>query len=151
MKLKIYSLHYIRKGVLCMSNCDKDFFRFWCYKVLPLVYDDSLSYYEILCKVVDYINNLIETDKVQNADIEKLKKEVQEVQNWINNFDTSYAESIIAQYLATMIFVTISDSGYIIYNIPKHWGSITFNTTGLDIGNNIGVGNYDYGHLVLSY
>ena len=134
-----------------MNNCDKDFFRFWCYKVLPLVYDDSLSYYEILCKVVDYINNLIETDKVQNDGIEKLKKEVQEVQKWIDNFDTSYAESIIAQYLATMIFVTISDSGYIIYNTPKHWESITFNTTGLDIDNNIGVGNYDYGHLVLSY
>ena len=134
-----------------MVNCDKDFFRFWCYKVLPLVYDDSLSYYEILCKVVDYINNLIETDKVQSADIEKLKQEVQEVQKWIDNFDTSYAESIIAQYLATMIFVTISDDGYIIYNIPRNWHSITFNTTGLDIGNNIGVGNYDYGHLVLSY
>jgi hypothetical protein len=134
-----------------MNNCDKEFFRFWCYKVLPLVYDDSLSYYEILCKVVDYINNLIETDKVQNADIEKLKQEVQEIQKWIDNFDTSYAESIIAQYLATMIFVTISDEGFIIYNIPKNWSSITFNTTGLDIENNIGVGNYDYGHLVLSY
>lgn len=134
-----------------MVNSDGDFFRFWCYKVLPLVYDDSLSYYEILCKMVTYINNLIETDKLQNDDIDKLKKELQSVQNWINNFDTSYAESIIAQYLATMIFVTISDEGYIIYTIPKNWECITFNTTGLDIGNNIGVGNYDYGHLVLSY
>lgn len=134
-----------------MINHDKDFFRFWCYKVLPLVYDDSLSYYEILCKMVTYINNLIETDKVQNDEINKLKQEVQKVQNWINNFDTSFAESIIAQYLATMIFVTISDEGYMIYTIPKNWGCITFNTTGLDIGNYIGVGNYDYGHLVLSY
>lgn len=134
-----------------MDNCNKDFFRFWCYKVLPLVYDDSLSYYEILCKVVDYINNLIETDKVQNADIQNLKQQLKEVQKWIDNFDTSYAESIIAKYLATMIFVTISDEGYIIYSIPKNWESITFNTTGLDIENNIGVGNYDYGHLVLSY
>ena len=134
-----------------MDNCDRDFFRFWCYKVLPLVYDDSLSYYEILCKMVDYINNLIETDKLQNDEIDKLKQDVQTVQNWINNFNTSYAESIIAQYLATMIFVTISDEGYIIYTIPKNWEIITFNTTGLDIGNNIGVGNYDYGHLVLSY
>ena len=50
-----------------------------------------------------------------------------------------------------MIFVTISDEGYIIYTIPKNWESITFNTTGLDIENNIGVGIYDYGHLVLSY
>ena len=134
-----------------MNNSDNEFFRFWCYKVLPLVYDDSLSYYEILCKVVDYINNLIETDKVHGADIEKLKQEVQEIHKWLDNYDTSYAESIIAQYLATMIFVTISDEGYIIYTIPKNWSSITFNTTGLDIENNIGVGNYDYGHLVLSY
>ena len=134
-----------------MSNCDNEFFRLWCYKVLPLVYDDSLSYYEILCKMVDYINNLIETDKLQNDEINKLKQEIQTVQNWIDNFNTSFAENVIAQYLATMIFVTISDKGYIIYNIPKHWESITFNTTGLDIGNNIGVGDYDYGHLVLSY
>ena len=31
-------------------------FRFWCQKVLPAVYDDSLSYYELLCKVVEYLN-----------------------------------------------------------------------------------------------
>ena len=134
-----------------MNDCDRDFFRFWCYKVLPLVYDDSLSYYEILCKMVTYINNLIETDKLQNDEIDKLKHQLQTVQNWINNFDTSYAESVIARYLATMIFVTISDEGYIIYTIPKNWVCITFNTTGLDIVNNIGVGDYDYGHLVLSY
>ena len=35
-------------------------FRFWCQKVLPLVYDDSLSYYEVLCKVVQYLNKVIE-------------------------------------------------------------------------------------------
>ena len=35
-------------------------FRFWCQKVLPLVYDNSLSYYELLCKVVDYLNKVIE-------------------------------------------------------------------------------------------
>lgn len=101
--------------------------------------------------MVTYINNLIQTDKVQNDEITKLKQQVQVVQNWIDNFNTSFAEGVIAQYLATMIFVTISDEGYIIYTIPRNWESITFNTTGLDIENNIGVGNYDYGHLVLSY
>lgn len=34
--------------------------RFYCQKVLPLVYDDSLSYYEVLCKVVNKINELID-------------------------------------------------------------------------------------------
>lgn len=126
-------------------------FRFWCFKVLPLVYDDELSYYEVICKCVDYINNLIENDKAISNDVEQLKQEMKQVQEWIDNYDTSFAESIIREYLATMIFVTISDSGYIVYNIPANWQCITFNTTGLDIGNNIGVGNYDYGHLVLSY
>lgn len=32
---------------------------FWSQKVLPLVYDDSLSYYEVLCKVTSKINELI--------------------------------------------------------------------------------------------
>lgn len=34
-------------------------FRFWCQKALPLVYDDSLSYYEVLCKMADYMNNFM--------------------------------------------------------------------------------------------
>ena len=126
-------------------------FRFWCFKVLPLVYDDELSNYEVICKCVDYINNLIENDKAISNDVEQLKQEMKQVQEWIDNYDTSFAESIIREFLATMIFVTISDSGYIVYNIPANWQSITFNTTSLDIENNIGVGNYDYGHLVLSY
>lgn len=33
-------------------------FRFWCQKVLPAVYDESLSYYELLNKVVDYLNTM---------------------------------------------------------------------------------------------
>lgn len=33
--------------------------RFWSQKVLPLVYDDSLSYYEVLCKVTDKLNEVI--------------------------------------------------------------------------------------------
>ena len=35
-------------------------FKFWCQKILPLVYDDSLSYVETLYKVVDYLNKVIE-------------------------------------------------------------------------------------------
>ena len=130
-------------------------FRFWCYKVLPLVYDDSLSYYEILCKVVKYINDLIDQDKVIGDTLESLQQALTEVQNWIKNFDTSYLEKLIAQYLAKMIYVYISDAGYIIYFIPETWEDIQFNTTGLDISNdelsgNGHVANYDYGHLVLS-
>lgn len=122
-------------------------FRFWCYKVLPLVYDDSLSYYEVLCKVVDYINKLIEQDRVFGEEIEEVKRELSVVQNWINNFDTSYAEEIIASAIATMIFVEINNEGYFVYYIPETWDDIKFNTTGLDII----IPDTEYGRLVLSY
>lgn len=130
-------------------------FRFWCQKVLPLVYDDSLSYYEVLCKVVNYINNLIGTNNEIIKYVDELKAELKVVQDWIDNFDTSFAESIIREYLATMIFVEISDAGYFIYYIPETWNDVSFNTTGLDISNeelsdNGHVANYEYGRLVLS-
>lgn len=231
---------------------DLPIFKFWCQKVLPLVYDQSLSYYEVLCKVVDYINHLIEDDKILlsqievlqgemkvvqqwiidariewvhdninnintavadikawiesariewvhdninalnthvaeidawiehanidqvhtdilelfnsvkninnwiddfdgvtvKADISTLKDKVAALEKWVDDFDTSYAEEIIRDHLATMIFVEINDSGYIVYNIPEQWSDITFNTTGLDI---ILPLQPEYGHLVLSY
>ena len=126
---------------------DLKYFRFWCYKVLPLVYDDSLSYYEVLCKVVDYINNLIDQDKIFADEIAQLQNELVVVQDWIKNFRTDYAEKIIRDYLATMIFIEISDSGYIVYYIPQSWKDIEFNTTGLDIE----IPNTDNNRLVLSY
>lgn len=130
-------------------------FRFWCYKILPLVYDDSLSYYEILCKVVKYINDLIDQDKVIGDELDSMQKALNEVQDWIKNFDASYLENLIKQYLANMIYVYINSSGHIIYYIPETWNDIQFNTTGLDIsneqlGDNEHIANYDYGHLVLS-
>lgn len=128
--------------------CKTHYFEMWCYKVLPLVYDESLSYYEILCKVVKYINNLIDQDKIIGNELNDLKKELDAVNKWIDDFDTSYIEKIVTQYLSTMIFVEISNSGYIIYNIPENWESITFNTTGLDITLDL---QPEYGHLVLSY
>lgn len=123
-------------------------FRFWCQKVLPLVYDDSLSYYEVLCKVVDYLNHVISDTNEVIENVEELEAELSTVQEWIDNFDTSYAEQIIEEHLATMIFVEISDAGYFVYYIPESWEDITFNTTGLDIQLEM---QPEYGHLVLSY
>lgn len=123
------------------------YFYFWCYKVLPLVYDQSLSYYEVLCKVVKYINDLIDQDKIIGEELSGIKSDLETVQQWIDNFDASFVEEIIKSYLATMIFVEINDEGYIVYYIPEKWEDITFNTTGLDII----ISGTEYGRLVLSY
>ena len=123
-------------------------FRFWCQKVLPLVYDDSLSYYEVLCKVVDYINNIIKDMQTTDTEITELQNEIKQIKMWIENFATTEVEKLIAEQIATMIFVEISNAGYIIYHIPEQWEDITFNTTGLDIM----LADYpEYGRLVLSY
>lgn len=42
---------------------------FSCNKVLPLVYSDALSYYEVLCKVTEKLNSVI---KVTNAIVDEL-------------------------------------------------------------------------------
>lgn len=68
------------------------FFR--CHKILPLVYDESLSYYEVLCKVaasvnetIDAVNNLNDNVTDLNSRVNVLTDEVNEIANEINNFE----------------------------------------------------------------
>ena len=61
-------------------------FRFWCQKVLPLVYDDSLSYYELLCKVVDYLNKVIEDVNTLADDVEEFERLFIELRDYVNNY-----------------------------------------------------------------
>lgn len=61
-------------------------FRFWCQKTLPLVYDDSLSYYELLCKVVNYINNLITDVAAAEDNVDKLLTAYNQLQEYVNNY-----------------------------------------------------------------
>ena len=77
-------------------------FRFWCQKVLPLAYDDSLSYYELLCKVVCKLNELAEnqnnlSDEIKQvaADLDDFKNQVPgmieaKVQEWLDNYITTH-------------------------------------------------------------
>lgn len=125
-------------------------FKFWCQKVLPLVYDDSLSYYEVLCKVVDYLNNIIEGDISFVVDVEEIKQDIAEIKEWIANFNEDeireMAEQAIEESLAAMIWVDISTNGYIVYHIPNGWSGVVFNTAGVDID----VPDVEYGTLILT-
>ena len=122
-------------------------FKFWCQHVLPLVYDDSLSYYELLCKVIHYINDMVDGLNLASEDIAELQEEISEIQYKLDNFDTEFIDVWLKEHLASMIFVEINDDGYIVYYIPDSWEEITFNTTGLDIY----ISGVDSNHLVLSY
>lgn len=102
------------------------YFRFWCHKVLPLVYDNSLSYYELLCKIMRYLGDLIE-------DIDKMKENIQslkdafdalkfyvdnyfdnlDIQNEVNNYFDSLKESgEIEAILTAAAQHTLADTSY---------------------------------------
>lgn len=74
-------------------------FRFWCQKVLPLVYDDSLSYYETLCRVVDKLNEVIENSGTAYVDeqIEALRKELIDLIQQTSAADREYTEQEVAK------------------------------------------------------
>jgi hypothetical protein len=56
-------------------------FKFYCQKVLPLVYDESLSYYEVLCKLTDYMNTMFETQENYEAALAQLNIQQQNLSN----------------------------------------------------------------------
>lgn len=72
-------------------------FRFWCQKVLPAVYDDSLSYYELLCKVVDYLNKVMEDDV---AVVELVNQLEQDMEHY---FDTLNVQEEVNNKLDAMV------------------------------------------------
>lgn len=68
-------------------------FRFWCQKVLPLVYDNSLSYYELLCKVVDYLNKTMEDVNTAVEDVDNLYGAFGNLQNHVNASETALLQA----------------------------------------------------------
>ena len=118
-------------------------------KVIPLVYDDSLSYYEILCKVKDKLNEVITNNNAIVEGLEGLDDAVsilrQDVDKLMSgDFDAILMEAITR--LIKMVFFGLTDSGYFVAYIPESWDDITFNTTQYDIESDV-----EFGHLVLSY
>lgn len=61
-------------------------FKFWCQKVLPLVYDDSLSYYEVLNKMVVYLNQVIDNINADIDNVAELEDDFLLLQTYVNNF-----------------------------------------------------------------
>ena len=71
-------------------------FRFWCQKVLPLVYDDSLSYYELLCKVVNFLNEVIENVDNLHTENSNVIASFGALQNYVNANDAAMTQFINA-------------------------------------------------------
>lgn len=111
-------------------------FRVFCQKVLPAVYDDSLSYYELLCKVVDYLNKTMSNVNDLNEDTRQLYEYLKQLQELFEQFMESGFEKYYEEQLnkwicvnmpciiaSTMTFFSfgIDDKGYVYCDIPSNW------------------------------
>lgn len=141
--------------------------RFWVQFVLPSVYDDSLSYMELLTKVVAKLNELGEDynqlveiieqtgyDYTQmEEDIAVLKTQMQNVidgdyvDGWKDALFTMLDESIKELWSRAVQFVQfgITDDGYFFADIPDNWSMLHFET-GYDESK-----PDEYLHLILNY
>lgn len=73
-------------------------FNFWCNKIIPLAYDDSLSYYEVLAKTTDYLNNMLNDEKMLAINVEELAQCFCELQHFVNDYFSFYQSKGLIVY-----------------------------------------------------
>jgi len=61
-------------------------FVFWAQTTLPTVFDDSLSYYEVLTKLCKMVNTLLENEDTNAENITALAEAYQELEDFTNNY-----------------------------------------------------------------
>lgn len=64
-------------------------FPYWCQHVLPAVYDDSLSYYQLLTKVVAYLNDVIKQVDATTENMDTLLATYEKLQQYVNDYFNS--------------------------------------------------------------
>lgn len=134
-------------------------FRYWCQKILPAVYDDSLSYYELLCRVVDKLNEVINLVQGSPAVVEEMQANIAELQELFkefqeHGFDDYYADQVAAwiqdnlewifEKVVKQVYFGLTLDGHFVAYIPDGWSDIVFDT-----GMNYGVDTY--GRLILRW
>ena len=109
-------------------------FRYWCQKVLPLVYDDSLSYYDLLCKVVDYLNKTMEDVSNMDTDVTNVYTAYSELQSYVNSYfdsldvqqeinnklDSMASDGTLANIINNEVFVNINTSIFNKFNSNRY-------------------------------
>ena len=134
---------------LCLYNVQK---------VLPAVYDDSLSYYELLAKIQQKCNELVTANNYlqewQATQDEVIRELTQQVADFIaggykedfDKFAQDWLNANIQQALtkaAHMVFFGLTEDGYFVAYIPQDWAFV-FDTI-------MDYSNVNYGSLVIKY
>lgn len=131
----------------------------YCQKVLPAVYDDSLTYYEAVCKVVEKLNEVIAAYSLSGDAIQQLQGAVEELQkeleDWKNGGFKDYIKDSVTEWVNTnleyiyrytiaQVFFGLNEEGYFVAYIPQSWNEIMFDT-------GVVYGIDSYGRLILRY
>ena len=79
-----------------MSNINYNFnkltpFKFFCLTNFPFIEEDfdALTYYELLCKVVGYLNKVIDTTNAVGIQTEELTNAFNELKSYVDNYFTN--------------------------------------------------------------
>lgn len=140
--------------------------QYWCRLVLPAVFDDSLSYYELVAKVVEKLNEVIASNNelagyvgTNTRDIAQLKEDValitSEFEKVKNGDYTSLYITALKNWLdenlvnvvggiVKFVWFGLSDDGHFVAYIPTSWRFLTFDMVA-------DPDSPDYGRLLLSY
>src|SRR5690625_3760077 len=135
-------------GVIKMSERHIEPLRYWVQKSIPAVYDDTLSYYELLSKVIHYLNEVIENSNELNKDFVELLKEFLSVEEW-------FEKTALPSSVSNILNVWLDDSRLAqvindeVFNMKADKEDVeafkTEVTEGLDtISTNLGVLEDDY-------
>lgn len=93
--------------------------RFCCLPVLPTIFPDELSNLEVLSKMRDYINQMIEALKQQDEDIANIQKQIDKVDL------SKYIQTSGGTLTGPLFFI---DNAHVLKN---EYGTITLSGTGL--------------------
>lgn len=128
-------------------------FKMWCCRTLPTVFDDEMSYYEVLCKVKDVLNGVIEDVQLTAEELNDFETSVNQqiaelkTGTWIEG-TIPYLDMLLKQFIPVAMLPGLTDDGYFCIYIPESWDTIKFGTTGYDT---VVPCQLEYGHLVMYY
>ena len=121
----------------------------YCQKVLPATFDDSLSYYEVLCKLRNFIIKFSESTGSDISELQQAYRELYDyvhgtawegaIEQWVNDNLTC----IVAQTCKWFHF-GINDNGNVVCTIPLTWQDF-------NISWNMDFGSPDFGRLTIGW
>lgn len=130
----------------------------WCAGLIPSVYDESLSYYEQIAKVLSVLEEVIKHMGETDANAEELKRLYYSLKEQFDEFvDGGFEEyyeallrawidenaaSIVKDMLLTGVFFGLTSDGYFCAYKPSTWEDVQFDTGAI-------YGTEEYGRLIL--